>query len=271
MAHLFPNYGPEEGARFGQAEFANNQSLSPVSVMVSNSATARQKMPYPKRFSKRFMLTLSLVQLAMAIIAISTAVILSSSDYRHVFAGIGIWGGVIFCISGMFGITVSLRPSSGTIISFMVFSIISAVFCFFFLIFSLVGMSGTSSRCYPNPCHNRDGTQGLFIAQIAVSLIQGATAIISSAISCKSMPGCCGGQEQGVVYYSGTQANTTDPQIFMTEQVPGHFTNPVNQVQMAPVFTRDSVLSNITPLPGNVNSASCYDSPPPSYDSITKK
>ena len=85
------------------------------------------------------------------------------------------------------------------------------------------------------------------------------------------MPGCCGGQEQGVVYYSTTQANTTDPQIFMTEQVPGHYINPVNQVQMTPVFTGDSVLSNVTPLPENVNSASCYDSPPPSYDSITKK
>ena len=268
MAHVSPHHGPEEGARFGQAQFANNQSLSSVSVMVNNSATARQKQ---FRFSKRFMLTLSLVQLAMAITAISTEIMISSLGYYHAFAGMGIWCGVIFGISGIFGITVSLRPSSGTIISFMVFSIISAVFCFFFLIFSLVGMSGTSSRCYHNPCHNRDDTHGLFIAQIAVSLIQGATAIISSAISCRSMPGCCGGQEQGVVYYSGTQANTTDPQIFMTEQVPGHYINPVNQVQMTPVFTGDSVLSNVTPLPENVNSASCYDSPPPSYDSITKK
>ena len=268
MAHVFPHQGPEEGARFGQAQFANNQSPSSVSVMVNDSATAGQKK---FRFSKRFMLTLSLVQLAMAITAISTEVILSSSDYYHVFAGMGKWCGGIFCISGIFGIAVSLRPSSGTIISFMVFSIISAVFCFFFLIFSLVGLGGTSSRCYHNSCHNRDRTHGLFIAQIAVSLLQGATAIISSVISCRSMPGCCGGQEQGVVYYSTTQANTTNPQIFMTEQVPGHFTNPVNQVQMAPVFTRDSVLSNFTPLPENVNSASCNDSPPPSYDSIAKK
>ena len=271
MAHLFPSYGPEEGARFGQAEFANNQSLSPVSVMVSNSATARQKMPYPKRFSKRFMLTLSFVQLAMAIIAISTAVILSSSDYRHVFAGIGIWCGVIFCISGMFGITVSLRPSSGTIISFMVFSIISAVFCFFFLIFSLVGVGGTSSGCYYSPCHNHDRAHGVFIAQIVVSLVQGATAIISSVISCRAMPGCCGGQEEGVVYFSGIQANTTNPQILMTGQVPGHFTNSLSQLQTAPVFTGDSVLSNVARLPENVNSAARYDSPPPSYDSITKK
>ena len=89
MVHVYPHHGPEEGARFGQDQFANNQSPSPVSVMVNNSATARQKIPYEKRFSQSFMLTLSLVQLAMAITAISTEVILSSSDYairgRHFF------------------------------------------------------------------------------------------------------------------------------------------------------------------------------------------
>ena len=270
MAHVSPHHGPEEGARFGQAQFDNNQSMSPVSVMVNNSTTARQKK---FRFSKRFMLTLSLVQLAMAITAISTEVMISSLDYYHVFAGMGKWCGAIFCISGIFGITVSLRPSSGTIISFMVFSIISAVFCFFFLIFSLVGMGQTSSVCVYDPirCHNRDGTHGLFVAQIAVSLIQGATAIISSVVSCRSMPGCCGGKEEGVVYYSGAQASTTASQILMTEQLPGHFTNPMNQLQAAPVFTGDSVLSNVTPLPENVDSAARYDAPPPSYDSITKK
>ena len=268
MEHVTPHHGPQEGARFGQAQFANNQSLSSVSIMVNNSATAKQKK---FRFSKRFMLTLSLVQLAMAITAITTEVILSSWHADHAFAGMGIWCGVVFCISGIFGTLVSLRPSSGSIISFMVFSIISAVFCFFFLIFSLAGMGGTYSGCYYNPCHNRDRLHGLFVAQIVVSLLQGATAIISSAISCRSMPGCCGGQEQGVVYYSGAQANTTDPQILMTGQVPVHFINPVNQLQTAPVFTGNPVLSNITPLPEDGYSAARYDSPPPSYDSITKK
>merc|ERR1712050_335042 len=85
------------------------------------------------------MFTLSCTQLVMAALAIITNLIGLSTKYpREQYAGTGIWCGILFGLSGIFGTVASFKRSPATIITFMVFAIIAAVFSFPLLFVSLM-------------------------------------------------------------------------------------------------------------------------------------
>ena len=196
----------------------------PVIVMVPTPAPVRETVPYAQRFPKTLMLTFSSVQLGMAFLAIITETIGSG---RFNFLGTGIWCGTLFVLSGVFGMVASRKPTFGWIVTFMVFSIISASFCLPLLVISSIGASHYYHR-------GKYAEHAVSAMQIIISLIQAAVTITSAGMACRAV--CCGPRrESRLVYYNvsgGSNANNAIYQhITMPDQPRGYITIPMRQVQ----------------------------------------
>lgn len=149
-----------------------------------------KKISYKRRFPKRLIIALSIIQLTMAALSITTNVLGVTMRYPHPFhnIGVGIWTGIFFGLSGIFGLVASCNPTLGYIVTLMVFSIIAALFSLPLLILSPLGTADTkycSHRCY-----NSEIRHAMFVIQIVISLIQFAAAMASSAMSCKAICMC---------------------------------------------------------------------------------
>ena len=149
MAFIPQSPGLQEASPSHPIQNLGNTVPPPVIVMVPTPAPGRQKIPYDQRFSKKLMLTLSGIQLVMGILAIITQAIgLSTKRPDAHYAGAGIWCGIFFVLSGVFGSIASKKRSFGWIVTFMVFAILSAAFCLPLLIISSIGTAMSSSYHY---------------------------------------------------------------------------------------------------------------------------
>ena len=149
-----------------------------------------KKISYKRRFPKRLIIALSVIQLTMAALSITTNVLGVTMRYPHVFhmIGVGIWSGIFFGLSGIFGLVASCKPTLGYIVTLMVFTIIAALFSLPLLILSPLGTADT--KYCSHHCYNNDIRHAMFVIQIVISLIQFATAMASSAMSCKAICIC---------------------------------------------------------------------------------
>lgn len=272
MAYLPQQVLPQGIEPFGTGQNMAGQQ-APVIIMVQAPAPVKQKIPYDQRFPKKFMLTLSYIQLAMGILGIITQVIgLSNRDPDAHYAGAGIWCGIFFGVSAMFGILASLKPSFSTIVTFMVFAIIAAVFCLPLLVISSIG-TAHSAHCYYGECRGRELKHAMFAIQVIISLVQVIAAIASSAMSCKAICSCCRPREEntGVVYYNNTGGNVApnaqaQPIVLQQQPQPGYITIPISQIQAAAASVGATAIPNEASLPGATMASA--DSPPPKYESV---
>ena len=223
-----------------------NTAPPPAIVMAPTPAPVRETIPYAQRFPKKFMLILSSIQLAMAVLAIISQVIGLSVRYPgpevH-YVGTGIWCGVFFALSGLFGTIASTKPSFGWIVTFMVFAIISASLCLPMLVLSSIGMTIRPTQCYDYDdndyydCHDNTLKRAAHVILVAVSLIQAAAAITSAGMTCRAV--CCGSKGKSrVVYYNGSAGsnanNGINQRITMPDRQRGYITIPMSQVQAVP-------------------------------------
>ena len=217
-----------------------NTAAHPVIVMAHTPAPVKQTELYGKRFPKKFILPLSIIQLVMAVLAIITQAIgLYTDDYYgpgFQIVGTGIWCGIFFALSGVFGAIASSKPSFGWIVTFMVFSIISASFSLPLLVLSSIGTVDQSYYYYFYP---GDPTRGYVVSaiQIVISLVQAAAAIVSAGMTCRAV--CCGSKGKSrVVYYNGSAGsnanNGINQRITMPDRQRGYITIPMSQVQAVP-------------------------------------
>ena len=272
MAFISQSSGLQEASPSHPTQNLGHAAPPPVIVMVSTPAPVQQKIPYDQRFSKKLMLALSRIQLAMGILAIITQAIgLSTKRPDAHFAGAGIWCGIFFVLSGVFGSIASKKRSFGWIVTFMVFAILSAAFCLPLLIISSIGTAMSSSY------HYRDTGLKLpaFAIQVVISLIQAVAAITSAGMTCKAVCKCCGPKrESGVVYYNnsgrGNTTNTINQQLASPQQQPGYITIPVSQIQAAAASAGAPALPTISMIPGTAETDASGNSPPPRYDSIAQ-
>lgn len=269
MEYLPHQVSPQGSTTVGSGQNMVNPT-PPVIIMVP-TPVQKQKIPYEQRFPKKIMLTLSSIQLLMAALAIITQVIGLSTRYPEAhYVGTGIWCGVLFGLSGMFGTIASLKPSFGMIVTFMVFTIIAAVFCLPLLVVS--SMSTAFGRRWSRR-NGQDIRLAMFAIQIAISLIQVIAAIASSVMTCKALCSCCRPKrESGVVYYtnnggSAEGTNVSSRPIVLPQQQPGYITIPISQIQAAAAggamaIPREALVPGIT----NGNA----ESPPPKYETVAK-
>lgn len=249
-------------------------SAPPVIIMVPTPASVKQKVPYEKRFPKKVMITLSSIQLAMAALAIITQIIGLSTRYPEAhYVGAGIWCGIFFGLSGIFGIVASLKPSLPTIVTFMVFAIISAAFCLPLLVISSIS-TAVGRYCYRSYCTDKDLKIAMFAIQIMISLIQVAVAIASSAMTCKAVCSCCRpSRKDGVVYYAnngGSGLNVVPSQpVVLPQQQAGYITIPISQIHAAAAAGGATALPNETTIPGSTTIET--ESPPPKYETVAKQ
>jgi len=211
------------------------KSNQQVLIMSQNPSSLQPKVDYSKRFSKKFMLALSFLQLLSAALAISTQMILLSTDKPGGagFVATGIWCGIIYGLSGFFGVLASLRPSKSTIVTFMVMTIFASIFSFpGFLIPSLL---------MPSPSRfisSRGVGHGMIVMQIVISLVQAGVAIASSVMTCKAVCHCCRPmREVRAVNYTYNPGNSltnmgmvNQPNV-LPQQQPGYVTIPMSQLQ----------------------------------------
>ena len=262
-----PHQVPQQGSTTVDSGQNVVNTAPPVIIMVPTPAPVKQKVPYEERFPKNLMLTLSGIQLAMAALAIITTVIgLSDNNPDAHYVGAGIWCGILFGLSGMFGTIASLKPSFGMIVTFMVFAIIAAVFCLPLLVISSLSTAFSRYRYY------RKVKYAMFAVQIVISLVQVIAAIASSVMTCKAICSCCRPKrDTGVVYYNGGATamanNITSQPIVLPQQHPGYITIPISQIQAA-AAAGATAIPRETLLPGSTTGDA--ESPPPKYESVAK-
>jgi len=243
----------------------------PVIIMVQAPAPVKQKIAYEQRFPKKFTITLSSIQLVMGALAIITQIVGLSVRYPDAhYVGTGIWCGIFFALSGLFGIIASLKPSFSTIVTFMVMAIIASVFSFPLLITSSIFTATHTRYIYDGLKH------AMFAIQIAISLVQAGAAIASSVMTCKAVCSCCRPmRESGVVYYTNnggsnaTNTGLTNQPIVMPQQHPGYVTIPISQIQAAAASGGAMALPTDTTIPGSVNVKA--ESPPPKYETVANE
>merc|ERR1712038_2129752 len=113
-----------------------------VLTIPTQNDTKSEKGHILKLFPKRTILIFSIIQLVCAGLAGILQLIVIGIDqgryytYFPAVVGTGIWTGFFFGISGGIGLVAANRPSSASIIAFMVMSIISAIFALPLLVFA---------------------------------------------------------------------------------------------------------------------------------------
>ena len=145
---------------------------------------------------------MSTIQIVLAIVAVILNVFGMIYPYKGIaYIGTAIWCGIPFGLCGAFGIWAGMSPSKCSVLTFMVFAVISICFSLPFIVISFIGLS-TSNKAgeryyydfldsYVNVSGEteRKVTFGLFLSQALIALVQFLISVNSSAMACQ--PICC--------------------------------------------------------------------------------
>lgn len=149
---------------------------------------------YHRIYSRKVVVVLCYGQVVIAFLAIVSQFIGLAYPYEgYGYANAGISCGIIFGISGLFGIWAGNHPSKCTIITHMVFAIISACFSILLIIYAVIFSVVIADVSYPT--YNEwepDLNLGIFITLAVMGLIQSIISIATSALSCSVI--CCNDQ-----------------------------------------------------------------------------
>ena len=119
--------------------------------------------------------------------------------------GTGLWTGFFFAISGGVGFNAVQRPSSCTLIVYLVLSIVSALFAFPLIVFAGIGFDLSRGK--------NVFALIFYGIQLLIGLLQGVVAITTAAFSCRAV---CSRRKHhpGMVIF--TSGNTAGDQTFTT-------------------------------------------------------
>ena len=220
------------------------------------------------------MLTLSSIQILMAVLAILMQAIGEPTSYPGglEFEGDGIWCGIFvifFALSGVLGLIASSKPSFGWIVTFMVFSIISASFCLPLLVLSSIRTAITSKNYYYRVNYV------VSAIQVAITLVQVAAAIVSAGMTCRAVCKCCGPRRECCsVDYNGSGGrnpnNAVSQHITIPEQQLAYITIPMSQIQVVVASAGATAIPTMSMIPGTAETDVIDNSPPPKYETAAK-
>ena len=106
------------------------ESAAQSPMGIKSPGYIRHKRYYAESFPGTAILTLSIIQLIMAIAAITAQALgQNSGGGAESNIGAGIWCGIVFGLSGIFGIIAWKNPTFSTILVYKIFNILAMIFC----------------------------------------------------------------------------------------------------------------------------------------------
>lgn len=185
---------------------SGNTIQAPIFLTVpQTSGSPSEKDHILKVFPKKSMVVTSSIQITCgAIAALLQVIILGFDDRFPAILGTGIWCGIFFALAGGIGLIVHSRPSSCSVIAYMVLCIIATLFSLIFVIFAGIGFGQCRSYYYNNRDNNCPASRVLHGIQLLIGLTEGVAAIVTSSFCCRVV--CCGRQHYpGSVIFSSPE------------------------------------------------------------------
>ena len=268
----FPQCSGLDGATTMRPLLNTPNPTQQVVIMAQSPPSVKPKVDYTKRISKEFMLLLSCLQLLSGFLAITTEIVFLTREKYNFFAT-GIYCGILYGLSGFIGVFASLRPAKSTIVSFMVMTIISSLFC-------LPGLVIPSIIMWPHLRHNAIDDQpaighAMLVMQMVIAIVQAVAAVASSVITCKAICHCCRPMREDravrYTYYPGSSATNigmaNQPNVLFQQQ-PSYVTIPMSQVQTAEASGGSMTVATIPQASASdtVQSSAPAASAPPKYE-----
>jgi len=220
------------------------QPTQPVMLMVQPPPKRSNQERYGKHFQGSLVTSLSISIIVCFFIGlIAQVVIFAISYYTIGDSGVGIWGGIFYAFTGAFGLLSVKKPSLCSIVTLMVFSILSACMSVPYLTMSSIGIN-----------ERYRSTAGLKVAfgiQVICSLTGGILGIILSAIACRAT--CCKSSDHG--------ASAT---YYATQAIPVQNLQPSTVVQMP----SGSHVAEAVPMAGQEPQTPEANALPPKYDDL---
>ena len=105
------------------------ESVAQPTSKVRYPGYIRHKRYYTEIFPGTAILTLSIIQILMAAASITAQAIGQNSGGSSSNYGAGIWCGIVFGLTGVFGIIAWKNPTFSTILVYKIFNILSMIFC----------------------------------------------------------------------------------------------------------------------------------------------
>jgi hypothetical protein len=206
---------------------ATGQQQSGVLFYLQNGVRNKGEH-YKKNYPINIIRGLAITQIIVAFIAALTQIIGIAQDFERNEIGTGIWSGLFFALAGALGIFSASKPTKCTVISFMVFNIISSLFALILVIFASIGLGNT--RCYNYyyrdnyKCPDYSFAKAVLSIQVLIALIELAVSVVSAAVCCRAV--CCRTKKPGQVHFQGQALQAGNVE---------HAGFPVAQTVMMPV------------------------------------
>ncbi|XP_035666276.1 membrane-spanning 4-domains subfamily A member 5-like isoform X1 [Branchiostoma floridae] len=161
----------------------------------------------PKCFGNSAAKALSITQVVCGGLAIVFGIVIIVLRDRFSFTGYPIWIGALFLSTGIVGIFAAVRKTTCMIITFMVLSIVSAVFTIIMLQYSATAIF-VDLYIPCRYCNDKDARLAINALLVILALLEAGLSITSSVMTCCAVCPCCrcdgqGHQPPAVAYQMG--------------------------------------------------------------------
>jgi hypothetical protein len=180
------------GATTSSVDQSAGASNVPQIVFMQLPKLKRSFENYPSRVAFVF----GCIQIFAGIMSVILGIANPLTCGLYGMVGIGIWGGILYIVAGVFGILSSHRKTSHMIITHMVLTVIAAVCALVQLALSVTSAyyDNLVYGCYDYHVVNEEiidyaGTVAVDALLAVFAIVQGIAAILAAAISCKVV--CC--------------------------------------------------------------------------------
>jgi len=196
---------PNQVESSGPQQTAQPQGQAPVIIVMQAPKATKATADYAKYYPSKAVLGLSITQIVAGVLSIIFQIVLISNvryGYEHV--GQGIWCGFWYILSGSFGVASAKRPNLCTLITVMILTIISACMSVPYIVLDGIGFSIRPYGYY----RRNDAHMALFALMFILGLAAGISAIVVSALTCRTT--CCKtSSSDGAVMYNPTAMAAT--------------------------------------------------------------
>ena len=158
----------------------SQNATSPTINGIPSATTPGENVEYTKIFPKTLMISLSIVQVVLATLCFVAEVIAIYVVQYHYWAGV--WCGIFFVWSALFGIVASFKPRFITFLLMLIFNVLSSIFSLLLLILVSIELDDN---------YENDTLRAMLGLQLILCLVQATAVITSSALICNAICWCC--------------------------------------------------------------------------------